>query len=250
VSLTLTDPPRLILAALAGEAIPLARRLALEPEAPGTWAGQVAGQPVRLVVSGMGPDRITRALAAACAETPRPPRTLWLVGVAGGLDPALEAGACVEARSVLNPAGTGFLLDRAAPPRRLAGDRPPPEPCLLSTPEPLWTPAEKAAWRRQCGAQIVDMEGFALAEEAARLEYPLRILRCVSDTANESLPRRAGTWVRGDGTPDLRRAATDLLLGPWRLPATLRLARRFRRATRRLAGEAAAELTGAARDGQ
>ncbi len=191
-----------------------------------------------LVISGMGAAAATqaaRALVAAGAQG------LLSFGLAGGLDPALGAGAVLLPRAVTD--GTG-IVHRAYDPWRerlaaLTRGRSATHPlivdgALLSLTEPLRTPVTKSQARARTGAVAVDMESFAIASVAIEQGVKFAVARVVVDTAADSLPRSVlqATDRRGEVSyPALLRG---LIRRPPEILDLLRLARRYRVALRAL----------------
>ncbi|MFB3819085.1 MAG: hypothetical protein ACE147_15585, partial [Candidatus Methylomirabilales bacterium] len=192
----------------------------------------LAGQPVVLIQAGLGPER-ARA-AGRLAAGPLACGSLWSLGLAGGLDPALRTGDLVLAEQV----GT-----REGPPSRHPG-----APALaaalrgwnvhagplVSVDAPVGTPEAKAALRRATRALAVDMEAAGVAAAAGAAGVPWLALKAVLDPADVAVPPALLAGAGPDGS--LRPAA--VLSGLWR-PACLvgawTLGRRSRAALRRLA---------------
>jgi adenosylhomocysteine nucleosidase len=134
-----------------------------------------AGESVRLVLSGMGPERVSRA----CEEMAGA-RSVALVGWAGAIDPQLLVGDVVVAAAVVNEEGERIECT----PFELRGAR---TGVVLTVATPLMGPEEKrTAWHG--GAIAAEMEGFALARWAAQRGVPLVHVRIILDAAGESLP--------------------------------------------------------------
>ena len=219
-----------IVAALVGESRPLgpATRRGAEPAtlADGTL----------LVVSGIGPAAAAegaRRLVAAGA------RALLSWGLAGGLDPSLEAGTLLLPREVISPEGRVFLT--SADWRDRVSDILPATrhgPCcgkLLTCREPLASTAAKALAFRQTGAVAVDMESSAVAEVASAERVPFLVVRAIVDTAQDAVPAVAlNAAATGQNGPQFARLLATLASRPGELPALIRLARRYRTASHAL----------------
>lgn len=187
-----------------------------------------------LVVSGMGPsaaaDAALRLLEAGATA-------LVSFGVAGGLDPALEAGALVLPEEVIRADGARHATapgwrERVA--TAVAARHPACHGALLTCREPLCSPAEKASAFRETGAVAVDMEGFAIAEIAARRGAPFLAVRSVLDAAADTLPPTLLGAIDARGTASPGRMFGALVRAPREWPDVLRLARRCRAAARPL----------------
>ena len=222
-----------IVAALVAESRPLgpARRRTEEPS--------VLPDGTLLLVSGVGPAAAAvgarRLLAAGV-------RALLSWGLAGGLDPSLEAGTLVLPLEVVSPEGRVLLTStdwrervRDAIPTRHAS-------CsgrLLTCREPLGSAAAKALAFRQTGAVAVDMESYAIAEAASAARVPFLALRAIVDTAHDAVPEIALSGARaGEDGLGIGRVLVALARTPGQLPALIRIAHRYRTASRALSAVA------------
>lgn len=144
------------------------------------------------------------------------------IGIAGGLDPALQPGdiiigSGVETRDGVidcDPRWRDRLL--AALPGARAG-------LVFGSAEAVVTASRKQALFQKRGAAIVDMESGAVARVAAAAGLPFAALRAVSDPAGRALPRSAlvGLGPEGDTKPLAVMAA--LLRRPQDLPGLIRV---------------------------
>lgn len=222
-----------IVAALVAESrsLGLASRRGAEPAtlADGT----------RLIVSGVGPAAAAvgaRRLLAAGAQA------LLSWGLAGGLDPLLEAGALVLPREVISPEGR--VLPTSTDWRERVNDALAARHAvrcgrLLTCREPLGSSAAKALAFRQTGALAADMESSAIAEVAAAERVPFLVVRAIVDTARDDVPEVALSATRaGEDGPRIDRLLAALARKPGELPALMRLARGYRAASRALAAVA------------
>lgn len=107
-------------------------------------------------------------------------------GLAGGLDPALTAGALLLPRAVLSQ-DTAFPCDEAIC-AALEGER---IDYVLAGHEVVATAVDKAQLWRESGAGAVDLESGAVAEVAAASGLPFAVMRAVCDPATRDLPRAA-----------------------------------------------------------
>lgn len=209
----------------------------LAPGRPRTAALRELGGGALLAVSGMGQAAASTA-AQALLDAGATALVSW--GVAGGLDPELEAGMICLPRAVISREGARFgtdlqwreLLTAALPaPRRVV------DGTLLTVGRALDTAADKAAAFAETGAVAVDMESLAVARLAAERAVPFLAVRVIVDTAVDLLP--AAVMVAGDaGRIHLGRLLRELLRAPGQLGSLLRLARRYRAAQRSLAAVA------------
>jgi adenosylhomocysteine nucleosidase len=142
-------------------------------------ASRVADGVVEILMCGIGPERAA-ALGRRLDETGKLPASLALLGVAGGLDPALAAGDVILANAAWDEEG------RRAPCTviSLSGATVGP---ILTVRRALYTPAEKAAGRNT-GALAVEMEAYPLAAWAAERGLPFVHARLILDPFDEPLP--------------------------------------------------------------
>ena len=91
------------------------------------------------------------------------------------------------------------------------------------------------------GAVAVDMESLSVAEVAAAHDLPFIAVRVIVDTAADMLPRAIMAASRG-GHLNIPRLIGGLAAAPLELIALIRLAQRYRAATRSLAAVAGARV--------
>jgi len=195
-----------------------------------------------VALSGIGPAAATMAaesLVAAGASS------LMSFGLAGGLDPNLRAGSIVVPSAVISLDGARFSTSadwrarlvavlgdtRAAEGPFIAGT-------LLSSAHAIDTLDGKAAAFKDTGAVAVDMESLAVAKVAAGHSLPFMAVRVIVDTAADVLPRAVLAASAG-GHVRIGRLLGELALAPVECLAMIRLARRYRAATRAMAAVAA-----------
>lgn len=142
----------------------------------------------------------------------------WIVssGFAAALDPSMHIGDIIVADRVLSeddneeaiecdqrliriipPSGKfGFVIRRGS---------------LVSWDSVVCTAAEKSRIHRETGAAALDMESYAAGQVCSCARIPFTVVRSISDTANENLPkviRRLAT------TPGTFRASMILMSNP------------------------------------
>jgi len=142
--------------------------------------GRVAGRRVVWCVSGVG--RAAAADAAGQLIAGHRPGLLITAGFAGGLDPDLRRGAVVRPGSACVPGSTVRLSLTTA-----AGSPTPPI-TIVTVDRIVADAASKRTLAAATGAQLVDMETFAVAEVAAAAGLDCAAVRVISDDAGESLP--------------------------------------------------------------
>ena len=144
--------------------------------------------------SGVGAEK---ALSAARWLVDEGAAALAVLGVSGGLDPALKAGDLVVAETVLengragrsgswntDAAGADLLYTALS-----AEGLPVKRGAVMSADRAALSTERKIALYRKSGALAVDMESAAVARVASEKGLPLIVLRAVCDTADRSVPR-------------------------------------------------------------
>jgi adenosylhomocysteine nucleosidase len=223
-----------VVCALAAEA----RHLKIATSRPDRLALLADGS--LLAISGMGAEsaaRGARALVAAGA------RALASFGLAGGLDPALAAGDIFLPSEVTAETGPAIATAdhwRARLVEALAAHRPRSQGRLLSSAGAIGSVEQKADCFRRTGAAAVDMESLAIAQVAAADQLPFVAVRVIVDAAGDALPRAVTAAADGAGHLRIWRLMGALARSPADLPPLLRLARRYRAASRSLSAVARA----------
>lgn len=209
---------------------------AMPPEAQRLARG-IAGArgPVRLLVSGIGPEA-ARSAAERALSTGRV-RAVLSAGVAGGLDPALPCPAVVLAEHLEGDAVDADLRARAAAALERAGID-----CHggdgITTDHVLSDPESKRA-AREAGHCIVQMEDRAWLHACRDAGVPFASLRVVMDEVGDELPQEVVGW---GGRPPPLKLAADLARRPSLGPELLRLIRRLRASSRTLEAAGAAVI--------
>lgn len=200
---------------------------ALEMES--RWLGD--SDDLELVVGGMGRERAERAARqlVACGVD-----GLVSWGVAGGLDPALEAGVVILADAIMLSDGSALSSDAGWRQRleiTLDSRVPTTTVPLLHSDRVLSSVEEKRRSWERWRAAAVDMESAAIAAVAVEFGLPWLAVRVVTDTASTNLPPSVAASGGDDGR--LRPAAiARLALSPRIWPDLVRLAGSARAAAR------------------
>jgi adenosylhomocysteine nucleosidase len=186
-----------------------------------------------LAVSGIGREA---AEAAARALIDAGVAALMTFGMAGGLDPALQAGSVVLPCELISADGTRFAASRSwrervaaavSPLRAVSAGN------LLTSTRAIDTPSGKSTAFRETGAAAVDMESAAVAAIASHHNLPFIAVRVIVDTAADTLPRAVVNASRL-GKVQIGRLIAGLIVAPGEIAALIRLARRYRLAMRSL----------------
>ena len=239
---TLAPPPAPadigIVAALPIEVGPLLDQLKSRRKYHGPkWAiteGDLAGKLVALIVAGVSEKAARRGVEVLAAG--HRPRWVISAGFGGALDPELKRNDVVLARRVgsVEPGRAPLDIDLALPspaegrPTVRAGS-------VLTIDRIIRTPAEKAALRRDHGADVVDMETYAVALYCAERSIRFLGVRVVSDEAATELPPEILTILGPTGGFRLGAAVGALWRRPSRVKDLLRLREHAHEAADRLA---------------
>ena len=219
-----------ILAAMGEEIAGLRSRLRgprrLRVERSDLVFGHLEDVPVLVARTGDGAENAARGAAVLFDRFPV--RGAVVVGISGGLSPALEPCTVLAARDIIE-------CGRTVPPpdavwlARLLRDTGATPATFVSSREMLCTVrAKQEAYAGLPPGSIasVDVESAAFARAAAGRGIPYVALRAVSDPAEESLPLDFNTLRDGSGAIDRRRVALRALRRPGLVVPLWRLRRR------------------------
>ena len=193
-----------------------------------------------LALSGMGMSAAARG-ARALIEAGAGALVSW--GMAGGLDPRLPAGSIFLPSEIVSLEGTGLVtssvwrerLGEAIAARLPMRGRAVTEGRLLTSPKAVGSLADKAALFAETSAAAVDMESLAVAETARAHQKPFLAVRVIVDSAGDALPRAVAAAADDEGHLQVWRLLGALARDPGDLGPLIRLARRYRAASRSLA---------------
>ncbi|MDE0334212.1 MAG: hypothetical protein OXI64_04585 [Defluviicoccus sp.] len=218
---------------------------------PGRRLGIVTGLPAEARAARGGNNEDVRIVCAAASATRAETLARSLVeggaagllsfGTAGGLRPGFSAGTVVVASGIVGPAGDVFEIDRDWTARlgaELASGLDTVSAPVAGTESPVAGVAAKAALAGASGAAAVDMESHAVARIAAGAGLPVAAVRVIADPAERPLPPSLLSALSPEGGPRAGRLLMESLRRPEDLPASIRLARDYRRALRALRGVA------------
>jgi adenosylhomocysteine nucleosidase len=186
-----------------------------------------------VAVSGMGR---TAAVAAAGALVDAGATALVSWGLAGGLDPRLQAGTICLPSAVVARDGATFATDvhwREILAAAISQHLRVVSGTLLTSAAAIEDVAAKAAAFAETGAVAVDMESAGVAQIAASKRLPFVAVRAIVDTAGDTLPPAvlaAGT----EGRMRFARLLFGIVRSPREIAAVMRLAQRYRAASRAL----------------
>jgi adenosylhomocysteine nucleosidase len=214
-----TDAKVVIVAALEREIRPLVHRWrARVREHAGYSFKFYESERAVAVCGGIGPQAARRAAEAAIHLYA--PGTLISAGFAGALQPEVQVGDVLTARTVVN-AADGTRRDSGA------GNG------VLVSLDAVADPAQKAKLAAAYGAQAVDMEAAAVALVAEIHGIKFMACKAISDACDFRMPPVA-EFVDAGGNFHGARFGFHILARPWLWGRTLRLAKNSARAARNL----------------
>ena len=204
------------------------------------------GKGVCLQLAGQGHER---ARAAARKLVDEGVNALLSWGLAGALDPGLDAGTLILPDRVIGADGTGYTVDPSWH-RRLQDCFCPVLPCIVGiladSPEILKNVAEKHTLQKKRKAIAVDMESAAIAAVARQANIPFAAVRIILDAADVAIPISARKAIDIDGSLQFFGLIRSLLRRPYEVAGLVRLAlatRRFKRTQKRIIHLAAPHFT-------
>jgi len=207
-------------------------------DATEAYTAEVGGAEVAIVVTGVGPRRAGAAAASAMRGEPGSIACCISSGVAGALRPEFTVGQILAARSVISDGASSTAarntLSSSEALVSFAGD------CgatvvnrFCSGGRVISTAEEKKHFG--AAAEAVEMESFAILQQAHEAGIPAVAIRAVSDAANEDLPLDMNNMLSRDGQLSVPRVLGQVALHPFAVPGLVRFARQGKRAAESLA---------------
>lgn len=204
--------------------------------------GKLGNAVVALVLSGAGQknaEEATRTLLDVFA-----PKLICSAGYAGGLSARLKQSTlCVPEQIIRHSDRQALDVSKPIPQK----SQPMPDKLtLLTVNNVVELPEQKRVLHEQIGAELVDMESFAVAEVCRIREVPFLSVRVVFDTVEDRIPSDI-THILESMNRGVSRLSGVLLGSIWSRPSIVRdfvsLKRRAFTATERLARFTVAELS-------
>lgn len=200
----------------------------------GVTEGFVGEEALVIMVTGDGALNARSGAAALLGAVPV--GRLIAIGVAGGLSSGLRAGELIMAREVVGESGCRFCSSVAAPAARAAGAR-------LGTVYTAGHLILESEDKRRLGeavlpgreAGVVDLESAHFAAVAEEAGVPWLVIRAVSDTAEEDLPRFLAACAGPEGEIRRGEVLRHAARHPSAIPGLLRMRRRIELCGRALA---------------
>jgi len=203
--------------------------------------GKIDDLSIAVVLSGVGQNNAEEAAIKLIDVFE--PKSICSAGYAGGLSNRLkQLHLCVPEQVVRESDGEALDLSEAIP-RRTS---PMPDKfTLLTVNDVVETPEQKQALYERTGAEIVDMETFAIADVCQERNVPFFAFRVVLDAAGDRIPRDIAN-ILGTLDKGVSRLSGTILGNIWSRPSVVldlvSLKKRAFNATEQLARFAIAEL--------
>lgn len=197
------------------------------------------GSAARVIIGAGDGAALERKIAAEIARQPAP---ILSFGIAGGLAPWIDVGACVIP-DLISAGGQIFACDegwverlrRACGPlttraglgggAQQSTSAPRSRLLLEGQDQPVASSADKTARHAASGALAADMESHVVARLASLRSLPFAVLRVVSDSAKRDLPPAALVPMRANGRPDMAAILRSVSMRPHQIGALLSLSR-------------------------
>jgi adenosylhomocysteine nucleosidase len=207
-----------IIAAMPGELTPLVRGWPTSSRGNiHFWARRDEEEEWIAACAGAGQQAATRAFAAI--EDGGPIDLVISIGWVGALKPDLAPGTAHNVSGVIDArTGERFHCDAGS------GDR------WLVTSPIVADRAEKQRLASAYKADLVDMEGAAIARLAQMRGIPFYSIKGVSDGFADKLPD-FNRFIRLDGQFDLTAMVLFAILRPWHWPSLIRMGENSRKAS-------------------
>ena len=213
------------------------------------YAGTIDGISIALVLSGIG--QINAEEAAKKLIDIFEPKMVCSAGYVGGLYTRLkQLNLCIPEQVIRE--SDGQALDLSGPvPRRTPSE--PGKLTLLTVNDVVETPQQKRALNERTGAEIVDMETFAVADVCQERNVPFLSFRVVLDTVEDQIPKDIAK-ILGSMDKGVSRLSGSVLGSIWSRPSIVfdfvSLKKRAFAATERLARFTLTELARRKEEGQ
>lgn len=101
---------------------------------------------------------------------------------------------------------------------------------LVTCNETVDSPAAKTALHHKTGAVAVDMEAFGIGSECAVSGVPVYVVKAVTDSLSQSIPRAITSCVSETGRINFLRLALNILARPWLMPRLFETQKSFKTA--------------------
>ena len=101
---------------------------------------------------------------------------------------------------------------------------------LVTCDRTIDSPAAKAELYQKTGAYAVDMEAFGIAQACSGFGVPIYIVKAVTDSLHQTIPRAITSCLTETGQISLVRFTVTILSRPWLVPKLLEMQKSFKSA--------------------
>jgi len=204
--------------------------------------GTIGDLSIAVVLSGVGQSNAEEAAKKLIDVFE--PKSICSAGYAGGLSARLkQLTLCVPEQVIRESDGEALDLSEAIPRRTLPMSD---KFTLITVNDVVETPEQKRALHERTGAEIVDMETFAIADVCRERNVPFFAFRVVLDAADDRIPKDIAK-ILGNLDKGFSRLSGTILGNIFSRPSVVldlvSLKKRAFTAAERLAGFAIAELS-------
>ncbi|WP_432800150.1 hypothetical protein [Poriferisphaera sp. WC338] len=223
----------LILAAMLNELAPTLKQLGIQRNAL-SQMHHLHNLNATAEIIGIGHKRVIESLPNLLKV--HCPDIILLLGVSGGLDPALTGGEVMIANKLTD--ASGHTIDLKYDPfvqYAIEHTNLPHNAHFFMANEIIATPAQKQFKHQQTGAHAVDMESYEVAQLAQQFGLPCIIMRGISDGPNDTLIKASLTWIKPDGKLNFGKIASYILTHPHHIPRLMKAGKMFGRSTQTMA---------------
>ena len=149
------------------------------------YTGTIEGMSVAVVVSGVGQNNAEDA--ATVLTDVFEPKLICSAGYAGGLSSRLKQfNLCVPEQVIRESDGHALDLSDPIPRKTLPMSK---KLTLMTVNDVVALPTHKRRLHERTGAELVDMETFAVADVCRTRKIPFCSLRVVLDTVDDQIPK-------------------------------------------------------------
>lgn len=149
------------------------------------YTGKIGGMSIALILSGIGQKNAEEAAKKLIAVFE--PKAVCSAGYAGGLSARLKQfNICVPEQIIRESDGQALDLSESIPRQALPM---PNKLTLMTVNDVVQTPKQKRVLYERTGAEIVDMETFAVADVCRCCDVPFFAYRVVLDTVEDQIPK-------------------------------------------------------------
>ena len=180
------------------------------------YTGKIGSRTIAVVISGAGQKNAEEAAKKLIGIFE--PKSVCSAGYAGGLSSRLKQFTICVPEQILRESDNQALdVSRPIPQQAQAV---PDKLTLITINDVAETPAQKRALHERSGAELVDMETFAVAEVCRIRNVPFFSFRIVLDTVNDRIPKDIA-GILGNLDQGVSRLSGMILGNIWARPSVV-----------------------------